>query len=305
MAFASEESRVLLLYTGGTIGLCVPFLCWVSRLKFAIGMLTSDAGYTPEPFFLFETLRSQTSRFHDPLGDSLLSKGRSVEGFRAWSENQSREQSRSRATSPQRTGRGAPTTPLSVDSLNPTTMTRVQKRDPSIASARTPAIHEVLKEHSRRQSSDGEPGDSIMDPPHSPLEITSGLLVRSTRPVQVPPHLGDDDEGGSRGRSLAKCKKIRDNCYEAALPSLVTPVLSTAPGGNVKRIRYVILEVQQYSLVVYPMTDDCSGARFWIAVTWRLWTGSVSPKRLSSTIISLMVLLSCTERTLCATAQAR
>lgn len=217
MAFASEESRVLLLYTGGTIG-----------------MLSSDAGYTPEPFFLFETLRSQTSRFHDPLGDSLLSKGRSVEGFRAWSENQSRDQSRSRATSPQRGGR-APLSP-SESSLNPPR--GLQRRDPSITSGRTPVIHEVLKEHSRQALSDTE----SVDAPHSPLEISSTLPVRSTRPVQVPPPLGDDEEDGGRGRSMNKCKKIRDNCYEAALPSLVTPVLSTAPGGNVKRIRYAVLE---------------------------------------------------------------
>ncbi|KIJ69086.1 hypothetical protein HYDPIDRAFT_123159 [Hydnomerulius pinastri MD-312] len=56
----SDEARVLVIYTGGTIG-----------------MLVSAQGYVPEPFFLTETLRSQ-KRFHDPLQDSLFSNAASV-----------------------------------------------------------------------------------------------------------------------------------------------------------------------------------------------------------------------------------
>lgn len=63
----SDEARVLVIYTGGTIG-----------------MLFSPHGYVPEPFFLTETLRRQ-KRFHDPLEDSLFSNAASVEGYRVWS----------------------------------------------------------------------------------------------------------------------------------------------------------------------------------------------------------------------------
>lgn len=63
----SDESRVLIIYTGGTIG-----------------MLVGSQGYRNEPHFLTETLRCQ-SRFHDPLEDSLFSHSGSIEGFRKWS----------------------------------------------------------------------------------------------------------------------------------------------------------------------------------------------------------------------------
>ena len=62
-----DEARVLVIYTGGTIG-----------------MLVGAQGYVPEPFFLTETLRSQ-KRFHDPLQDSLFSHAGSVKGYRQWS----------------------------------------------------------------------------------------------------------------------------------------------------------------------------------------------------------------------------
>ncbi|KAF9500541.1 L-asparaginase [Pleurotus eryngii] len=68
----SDESRVLVIYTGGTIG-----------------MLVGQHGYVPEPYFLTETLRSQT-RFHDPLQDSLFSNAGSVQGFRQWSSSSGR-----------------------------------------------------------------------------------------------------------------------------------------------------------------------------------------------------------------------
>ncbi|KAF8163531.1 L-asparaginase [Crassisporium funariophilum] len=67
----ADESRVLVIYTGGTIG-----------------MLVGQQGYVPEPCFLTETLRSQ-SRFHDPLQDSLFSNASSVQGFREWSSGRS------------------------------------------------------------------------------------------------------------------------------------------------------------------------------------------------------------------------
>ncbi|KAH9981132.1 asparaginase-domain-containing protein [Lactifluus volemus] len=69
LSLASDESKVLLIYTGGTIG-----------------MLVGENGYVPEPYFLTETLRSQ-ARFHDPLQDSLFSYASSVEGFRQWSSS--------------------------------------------------------------------------------------------------------------------------------------------------------------------------------------------------------------------------
>ncbi|KAJ8079102.1 hypothetical protein PM082_013389 [Marasmius tenuissimus] len=62
-----NESRVLIIYTGGTIG-----------------MLVGQQGYVTEPNFLTETLRSQ-ARFHDPLQNSLFSNSDSVQGFREWS----------------------------------------------------------------------------------------------------------------------------------------------------------------------------------------------------------------------------
>ncbi|THH17107.1 hypothetical protein EW146_g3638 [Bondarzewia mesenterica] len=68
----SDESKVLIIYTGGTIG-----------------MLVGQRGYVPEPYFLTETFRSQT-RFHDPFQESLFSNATSVEGFRQWSSNNGR-----------------------------------------------------------------------------------------------------------------------------------------------------------------------------------------------------------------------
>jgi lysophospholipase len=71
MAFSSDESRILVIYTGGTIG-----------------MLIGSNGYSPEPYFLTEFLRSQ-SRFHDPLQDSLFSNVGSSSTYRKWSNSQS------------------------------------------------------------------------------------------------------------------------------------------------------------------------------------------------------------------------
>ncbi|GAW09634.1 60 kda lysophospholipase-like [Lentinula edodes] len=68
----ADEARVLVIYTGGTIG-----------------MLVGQQGLTTEPSFLTETLRSQT-RFHDPLENSLFSHSGSVQGYRQWSSNSGR-----------------------------------------------------------------------------------------------------------------------------------------------------------------------------------------------------------------------
>lgn len=67
-----DETKVLIIYTGGTIG-----------------MLVGHQGYVPEPYFLTETLFSQ-HRFHDPLEESLFSHSASVEGFRTWSSASAR-----------------------------------------------------------------------------------------------------------------------------------------------------------------------------------------------------------------------
>ncbi|KAF5358517.1 hypothetical protein D9756_001360 [Leucocoprinus leucothites] len=68
----AHESRVLMIYTGGTIG-----------------MLVGQQGYVPEPYFLTETLRSQ-DRFHDPLQESFFANATSVQGFRQWSTGSGR-----------------------------------------------------------------------------------------------------------------------------------------------------------------------------------------------------------------------
>jgi lysophospholipase len=65
----TEDSKVLIIYTGGTIG-----------------MLSGPQGYVPEPYFLTETLRSQT-RFNDPHQASLFSHASSVQGFRDWNNS--------------------------------------------------------------------------------------------------------------------------------------------------------------------------------------------------------------------------
>ena len=82
MELSSDESRILVIYTGGTIG-----------------MLTGSDGYSPEPYFLTEFLRSQT-RFHDPLQDSLFSNAASSSTYRQWSNTT--------------TGRNSPTSEISL-----------------------------------------------------------------------------------------------------------------------------------------------------------------------------------------------
>ncbi|KAG9035298.1 hypothetical protein FRB95_011593 [Tulasnella sp. JGI-2019a] len=67
MQASTDESRVLIIYTGGTIGMLVG----------------NNGGFVPEPFFLTESLRKET-RFHDPFDDSLFSRASSVQNFRSW-----------------------------------------------------------------------------------------------------------------------------------------------------------------------------------------------------------------------------
>lgn len=98
MSHLADESRVLVIYTGGTIG-----------------MLVGHQGYVPEPYFLTETLRSQ-HRFHDPLQNSLFSHSASVQGFREWSTGSGR-------SSPLPAG-GTPTTSQAPTPQHPTLLVR-------------------------------------------------------------------------------------------------------------------------------------------------------------------------------------
>ncbi|BGP14337.1 hypothetical protein JCM10213v2_002284 [Rhodosporidiobolus nylandii] len=60
----AEEARVLVLYTGGTIGMLKP---------------EAGGGYAPHPGFL-------ASKFHDPKGQSVWTNSTSIEAFSQWSE---------------------------------------------------------------------------------------------------------------------------------------------------------------------------------------------------------------------------
>lgn len=162
LCLASDDSRVLIIYTGGTIG-----------------MLVGEHGYVPEPYFLTETLRSQ-ARFHDPLQDSLFSHSSSVEGYRQWSSS----------------GRTSPSNAESIDAVS-----------------------------------------------HQPT-----LLVRSSRPMDVPPALSPTGEPPSRGAAQPCSIKVADGVYESRVPALVTP-RSAIAGGIKKRIRYAISEVEQVLLM--------------------------------------------------------
>ncbi|KIY73256.1 asparaginase-domain-containing protein [Cylindrobasidium torrendii FP15055 ss-10] len=96
----ADESRVLIIYTGGTIG-----------------MLFGQQGYVPEPYFLTETLRSQ-SRFHDPFHSSLFSNSSSVQGFRDWTTTNSGRSSPNSVPS-SATGATPPLPTLTVRSSHP------------------------------------------------------------------------------------------------------------------------------------------------------------------------------------------
>lgn len=87
------------IYTGGTIG-----------------MLVADSGgYSPEPYFLTEFLRTQ-ARFHDPLQDSLFSNVGSSHTFREWSNSNSGKTTPTSSVSPQSTLPVRSTRPIGIAS---------------------------------------------------------------------------------------------------------------------------------------------------------------------------------------------
>jgi hypothetical protein len=90
----SDESKVLVMYTGGTIG-----------------MLVGNQGYVPEPYFLTDTLRRQ-SRFHDPLQESLFSNSASVQGYREWSSSSGKSTPSSSSSSASLPLHPSPTLPV-------------------------------------------------------------------------------------------------------------------------------------------------------------------------------------------------
>jgi lysophospholipase len=132
MELSSDESKILLLSTGGTI-------CMIP---------SSTGGYSPEPYFLTEFLRAQ-DRFHDPLQDSLFSHSGSSDTFREWSSNSGRN-TPTKATPPisQPTLTIKSTRPIGVTSLaakeragsassKPTTCTRIAE---NIFEAQVPSL---------------------------------------------------------------------------------------------------------------------------------------------------------------------
>jgi 60kDa lysophospholipase len=108
---------------------------------------------------------------------------------------------------------------------------------------------------------------------HAELPSMHTLLVRSSRPITLPP-------GFSVLPSSPSCRKISDGCYEACLPSMVTPV------RDGPRIRYAVLEVPPM-LSIQRLSRGLpfifSGTLFLTAVTWSPLTGSGLPPKLSST----------------------
>ncbi|KAI0636433.1 L-asparaginase [Trametes polyzona] len=172
VSHSADESRVLIINTGGTIN-----------------MIFSQQGYVPEPYFLTETLHSQ-HRFHDPLEESLFSHSSSLEGYRRWSSS----------------GKNSPTG------------SAFGSREPS-------------------PSRGGA---------HSYSYQALTLPVRSCRPIGIPEHLAPHTDKVLPRQPV--CKKIKEDVYEAQLPTLVTP-RSSGPGGSSKRIRYAVLEW-------HPMLDS-------------------------------------------------
>ncbi|KAL1742183.1 asparaginase-domain-containing protein [Schizophyllum fasciatum] len=141
------ESKVLVIYTGGTIG-----------------MLTGAHGFVPEPAFLTQTLRSQ-ARFHDPLQDSLFSHAASVEGFRTWS---------GRASPVQGPG-GTPPSPTSAAAraLDGPTL-RVRSKRPIVGAAATPPQRRV------REGEESDPGEGKK---HADAE--GGAEASGSKPTNV------------------------------------------------------------------------------------------------------------------------
>ena len=126
LSLSSDEAKVLLIYTGGTIG-----------------MLVGERGYVPVPYFLTQTLRSQ-ARFHDPLQDTLFSHASSIHDFRQWST--------SGTSSPTSTG---VSTPLSAISQQPTLLVRSSRpMDPDPTLAPLTSGPRGVRSHSKKISDD-------------------------------------------------------------------------------------------------------------------------------------------------------
>lgn len=100
----------------------------------------------------------------------------------------------------------------------------------------------------RQWSSSGRtsPSNTESNDPISPLSQPT-LLVRSSRPMDVPPTLSPTGELPSRGATRPRSIKVADDVYESRIPALVTP-RSAIAGGVEKHIRYAILEVTQVLL---------------------------------------------------------
>ncbi|EJD44134.1 asparaginase-domain-containing protein [Auricularia subglabra TFB-10046 SS5] len=74
--------------------------------------------------------------------------------------------------------------------------------------------------------------------PSAEAPVVPTLLVRSARPIALPP---DRASGVGSYFNQYTSRKVSDDCYEMLLPSLVTP-RSLDTQGNWKRIRYAVLE---------------------------------------------------------------
>jgi hypothetical protein len=101
MGFSSDESCSQAIYTGSTVGIKDPLPSSELEAKFSlVGMLIGLDGYSPEPYFLTEFLRSQT-RFRYPFQDPLFSDAGSSSTYREWSNtNDDRGSPSARGTAP-------------------------------------------------------------------------------------------------------------------------------------------------------------------------------------------------------------
>ena len=94
----------------------------------------------------------------------------------------------------------------------------------------------------RTTPSNAESQTSIIDPISGPGSHQPTLLVRSSRPMDVPSTLSPTGERPSPDATRPHSIKVADDVYESRVPALVTP-RSAIAGGVQKRIRYAILEV--------------------------------------------------------------
>lgn len=111
MAGSSDEVRVLLLYSGGTIGM----------------IKDSSRGYIPHRGFLTSNLRAQ-SRFHDPEQDSVFANSSSVGDYDDW---------KFKASSKSTSGNSTPAFPVGGDSSHDITV-RTTKGNQILPSLITP-----------------------------------------------------------------------------------------------------------------------------------------------------------------------